>query len=90
MRRIRNKFFDALAASKPLIINYGGWHHDLIIEKKNGISIWNMDYQEAALEINKMLGDSDFMAEARRNSFKLAKTFNRDAPAEVLEIVLKR
>ncbi len=84
-----NKFFDALAASKPLIINYGGWHHDLIIEKKNGISIWNMDYKEAALKINEMLGDSDFMKEARINSFKLAKTFNRDTSAEVLEIVLK-
>lgn len=83
-----NKFFDALAASKPLIINYGGWHNDLIAEKKNGISIWNMNYKKAALKINEMLDNSDFMKEAKINSFQLARRFNRDDAAKLLEQVL--
>ena len=35
-----NKFFDALAAGKPIFLNYGGWMHDLVLKHRCGISAW--------------------------------------------------
>ncbi|SSC12124.1 Glycosyl transferase, group 1 [Mesotoga infera] len=32
-----NKFFDALAASKPIVINYGGWQSEVLMENDAGI-----------------------------------------------------
>src|SRR5690606_28538222 len=32
-----NKFFDTLAASRPIAINYGGWQADLIRETGAGV-----------------------------------------------------
>lgn len=31
-----NKFFDSLAASKPILINHYGWQHDLIVKENIG------------------------------------------------------
>src|SRR5699024_6188797 len=32
-----NKFFDALAAGKPVFLNYGGWQHELVQAKACGL-----------------------------------------------------
>ena len=34
-----NKFFDALAAGRPVAINYGGWHRDLLARSGAGIAL---------------------------------------------------
>ena len=34
-----NKFFDALAAGRPVAINYGGWHRQLLTESGAGIAL---------------------------------------------------
>ena len=34
-----NKFFDALAAGRPVAINYGGWHRQLLHERGAGIAL---------------------------------------------------
>ena len=34
-----NKFFDALAAARPVAINYGGWHRELLAESGAGIAL---------------------------------------------------
>ena len=36
-----NKFFDGLAAGKPLMINYGGWQSKLIKKNNAGFTIPN-------------------------------------------------
>ena len=35
-----NKFFDGLAAGKPIIINFGGWIEDLVLRANAGRSAW--------------------------------------------------
>lgn len=38
-----NKFFDSLAAGKPIIINFGGWMQDIIEKENCGIRVKNND-----------------------------------------------
>ncbi len=42
-----NKFFDALAAGRPIIINHGGWQADIITEHGLGL-VLNSDFSESA------------------------------------------
>src|SRR5690606_5989383 len=41
-----NKFFDALAASKPILINYGGWQKDIIENNQCGLVAWGKSIKE--------------------------------------------
>ena len=43
-----NKFFDYLAAGKPVVINYGGWQQALLEETGAGIRIKYQDLDRAA------------------------------------------
>ena len=84
-----NKFFDALAASTPLLINYGGWHHDLVRGQGIGTSIWRMNARSAAQEIAHRLRDPDWCAQAGAAGQAMARTwFDRDHLAAKLEGVL--
>ena len=38
-----NKFFDGLAAGKPIMINYGGWQSDLLNKTGSGFTIPSND-----------------------------------------------
>jgi glycosyltransferase involved in cell wall biosynthesis len=74
-----NKFFDALAASRPIAINYGGWQRDLIDEHHVGLSLHPTDIGVAATDLAALLHDrarlDDIGAAARR----LAETrFDRE------------
>src|SRR5690606_2472257 len=85
-----NKFFDALAAAKPVLINYGGWMVHLINDNECGIVTWKMDASEAAERICKAMSDLAWLKMAGRNSKQLAVTqFDREILAEQLERVLK-
>lgn len=42
-----NKFFDSLAAGKPIIINHGGWQAEVIEENKIGL-VLGMDSEKSA------------------------------------------
>jgi glycosyltransferase involved in cell wall biosynthesis len=85
-----NKFFDYLAAAKPIVINYGGWQQALLEQSGAGIRI---DYQEperAAKELVEFLGDSDALERASSASALLARTqFSRDDLAEKLRRILE-
>jgi len=48
-----NKFFDYLAAAKPVIINYGGWQQTLLERSAAGIRIDNEDLELAAKELGE-------------------------------------
>ena len=50
-----NKFFDGLAAGKPMMINYGGWQSRLIKKNNAGFTIPNNNPKKALEIINKYI-----------------------------------
>jgi glycosyltransferase involved in cell wall biosynthesis len=78
-----NKFFDALAAGRPLLINYGGWHRDLIEDHAAGLAVSHDDVPDAARRVAAFLGDPERVAAAGRAARALAEAqFDRDTQAE--------
>lgn len=54
-----NKFFDALAAARPILINYEGWQRKLLEEYQIGIGVPAKDPVEAAKRINRTIADPE-------------------------------
>ena len=85
-----NKFFDALAAGKPVAINYGGWQADLLRETGAGIVLPPEDVGQAALLLADFVQDMERLQKAAAAARKLAYTrFSRDILAAELETVLQ-
>jgi len=85
-----NKFFDALAAGRPVMINYGGWQSKLLSEHQAGLSVSHEDPKAAAVELYQFLQNEPALAEAGKNAFKLAtEQFSRDRLAAQLIRVLE-
>ena len=87
-----NKFFDALAARKPVVLNYEqGWQADILWESGAGITLPPMDTTAAAAKLVALLNDPVRMQAAQTAAHGLAiNNFNRDLMAEKLEQVLKQ
>lgn len=84
-----NKFFDAMAAGKPIAINYGGWQKELIEEKEIGLAL-NKNPKESARQIFEFINNPYIVKKTGSNSKKLAKErFSRDILAKNLELILK-
>ena len=84
-----NKFFDALAAGKPVAINYGGWQAELLQQHQAGLVLDPTDPSHSAQVLLKALGTPGWVTEAGRNAATLGKTcFDRDKLARDLEGVL--
>jgi glycosyltransferase involved in cell wall biosynthesis len=85
-----NKFFDALAASKPVAINYGGWQSELLRRTSAGIVLSARDYQRAAVSLVTLLRSPASLERACVASGRLAiDEFSRDRLAGELEKTLK-
>jgi len=83
-----NKFFDALAAGKPIFLNYGGWMHDLVLQHQCGISAWGRPLDQVARELDCRLNDSAWLHRAGHSARMLAECcFDRDLLASQLENV---
>jgi len=68
-----NKFFDCLAAGKPILINYEGWQATAINEHKVGIVLYpEMTIKEAATALSNYLNDQSTLAKQCENAIKLA------------------
>ena len=84
-----NKFFDALAAGKPVFLNFGGWMHDLVLEHHCGITGWRRSLQDVARELDQRMHDSEWLDTAGRSAKTIAEeNFDRDLLASKLEKVL--
>jgi glycosyltransferase involved in cell wall biosynthesis len=84
-----NKFFDALASSKPILLNYGGWQAELVNDFNCGIVTWQMSIQEASVAVANAIVDKEWLRTAGAASKSLAENyFSRDQLAERLESVL--
>ena len=40
-----NKFFDGLASGTPILLNYHGWMHDLVVKYDCGIAAWGRPWK---------------------------------------------
>lgn len=86
-----NKFFDALAASKPILINYGGWQKDIIEQNNCGVVAWKKSIKEIANELEYFIGNNEAYTQACINAKKLAlNEFSRDHLALKLENILQQ
>lgn len=86
-----NKFFDALAAGKPIAINYNGWQADLLRETGAGIVMPPADAEAAAQQLAELVHDHERLVRAGAAAQKLAEErFDRDRLAAELEAVLTK
>lgn len=74
-----NKFFDALASGTPVLLNYGGWQHELVLAKQCGLALWGVPVEEAAKEVVAKITDKAWVDNAGRAARDLAEAvFDRD------------
>lgn len=84
-----NKFFDALAAGKPVAVNYGGWQAELLRESGAGIELPARDPLQAATQLSEWIHDQQRMRRAHAAARSLAQTrFARDQLARQLVNIL--
>jgi glycosyltransferase involved in cell wall biosynthesis len=84
-----NKFFDALAAGKPVVINYGGWQAEVIEHARNGILLPPRDPAEGSRRLMSFVRDRSALASAGSASRGVAKDrFSLDELAPRLAAVL--
>ena len=84
-----NKFFDGLAAAKPVAINYGGWQADILKSTGAGITLDPYDPDLACAQLDEFLCDRHRLAAASEAATKLAyHRFSRDSIAfTVLSVI---
>jgi glycosyltransferase involved in cell wall biosynthesis len=70
-----NKFFDAIAAGKPVIINHKGWVYDLMKTNHLGIFCLPSKLYKAFVKIEKLAENPEQLQEMARNSRKLAESY---------------
>lgn len=84
-----NKFFDALAAGRPVAVNYGGWQADLLEEHGAGLRMDATDPAAAAEQLLAGLGDEEWLKSASEAARTLAvREFSRDLLFDRFERVL--
>lgn len=67
-----NKFFDALAAGRPVAINYGGWQADLVRGSGAGLVISPNDPEQAAKCLLRFIRDEAAVSRARTSARSMA------------------
>ncbi len=84
-----NKFFDALAAGRPIAINHEGWQADIIRNNFIGVVMGVGDPLAGAKAINEFVSDADGVSDAGRRAHELALAeFSRDILFAKFESVL--
>lgn len=85
-----NKFFDALASSTPVMLNYGGWMHDMVKAKGCGLPMWQRPAAHVAKQLEDKMHDAAWLKEAGEGARQLAEqSFDRDKLAGRLIEVLQ-
>lgn len=84
-----NKFFDALAAGRPVALNYGGWQAELVQETGAGMALDASDVAAAARDLVQKVTDPQWLPQAGAAARRLAEErFSRDLLFSRLERVL--
>ncbi len=85
-----NKFFDTLAAGKPVLINYLGWQADLIKRENLGYVLPPIITHSDIVKFNEYLNNTDLLAIQSRNSLDVAKSkFSLKIAAQKYSAILK-
>lgn len=88
---VQNKFFDALAAGKPVVSNHEGWQCQIAIENDVGFEISNDDPVAAAQKLNQAIMDTLWLSGVSDRAKALASgNFSRDYLASQLEECLQQ
>jgi len=84
-----NKFFDALAAGKAILVNHKGWVYDLVKTHELGISCLPGKMEAAFAKLENLEQSQSELDRMGRNSRKLAESyFSRElAVSRLLEVV---
>ncbi|GIK17238.1 MAG: glycosyltransferase WbuB [Planctomycetota bacterium] len=78
-----NKFFDALSAGRPVLLNYSGWQRELLESAGAGAGCDLGDEEAFAARIRAMKSDRAHLSEMGRRARQLAiERFERDRLAE--------
>lgn len=86
---VQNKFFDSLAAGKPIACNFSGFQSQLAVAHCVGIIMDPSKPALAAQQLNEKLNDSEWCTSAANRARELARDeFSRDQLAIHLESVL--
>lgn len=86
---VQNKFFDSLAAGKPIVNNFPGWQSKIAEESGAGLIISSTNFEEAASNVVRLLRDSSWLQQAGRAARALAvHRFDRDMQAKELAKLL--
>lgn len=76
---VQNKFFDSLAAGKPVANNFPGWQARLAVEAGAGLIISATNFDAAARDVVNALRDPQWLRSAEESALRLAReSFNRD------------
>ncbi|PEF43417.1 glycosyltransferase WbuB [Bacillus cereus] len=67
-----NKFFDYLAAGKPVVLNYLGWQNDVLRENKAGKGFEYKDLKNYYAYLNQLREDKKLYEETSKNAKELA------------------
>lgn len=85
-----NKFFDALAAGRPVVINYEGWQKEILERTGAGLAVSSADPEGAARAVCDFVGDDARIERAKNAALSLAAhDFDRDQLAQRLVGVLE-
>lgn len=85
-----NKFFDSLAAGKPIAINHEGWQADIIRRTGAGLVLDPVDIDKSAELLLQAIKNRDGLEKAGLAARKLAREeFSRDELAKRLANVLQ-
>ncbi len=75
-----NKFFDGLAAAKPIVVNYEGWQADLLRSTGAGLVLDAVNIGRAVNALTAFLADSQRLTVASLAARRLAhERFSRDS-----------
>jgi glycosyltransferase involved in cell wall biosynthesis len=86
---VQNKFFDSLAAARPVANNFPGWQAKLAESAGAGLILSATDPAAAARDVVQALRDNAWLEKAGRAARKLAvEKFDRDQLAAQLNSVL--
>ena len=84
-----NKFFDSLAASKPILLNHGGWMHDIVKNHNCGLAMWQQPIELVAAKLHEKMNNDEWLKQASMAAKELAlQEFDRDLLADQLMSVI--
>jgi glycosyltransferase involved in cell wall biosynthesis len=84
-----NKFFDALSMGLPVIVNFKGWIHDLIIKEEIGVIHDIKNNSSLIQDVGNLEKNPDSIEQMGRRSRKLAETYfdKRQAQQKLLTLL---